>query len=209
MSDKICNIVGAGDFFERKIVCGENDIIIAADGGLLSLEKIGAVPNFIIGDFDSLTYLPRNENMKVLPCEKDITDMAAAIEEGIKRGFLKFRIFGGTGGREDHTIANIQNLVKLTKMGFSGEIVDKDRIITIVCNGKICFDETFKGFISVFSHSDKASGVYETGLKYGLENAVLTNCEPLGVSNEFIGEKAEIKVENGILLIMYDRQAEQ
>ena len=201
----ICNIVGAGDFCEKEISLGDGDIIIAADGGLAYLEKIGAKPDFIIGDFDSLSYQPTGENVVVLPCEKDITDTEAAIEEGIKLGFKHFRVFGGTGGRTEHTIANIQNLIKLTKMGFSGEIVDDNRIITAISNGKIEFDETHKGFISVFSHSDKSEGIWETGLKYSLENATLTNSEPLGVSNEFLGKKATIEVKNGILLIIYDR----
>ncbi len=202
---KICNIVGAGDFFEKEIPLGENDIIIAADGGLSSLEKIGISPDFIIGDFDSLSYKPLGENVKALPCEKDITDTAAAIEEGIGLGFEYFRIFGGTGGRIDHTIANFQNLIKLIKMGYSGEIIGKTKIIRAVKDGKIEFDEVQKGIISVFSHSDRAEGVSETGLKYTLDNVTLTNYEPLGVSNEFIGKKAVIEVKKGILLIIYDR----
>ncbi len=203
--DKICNIIGAGDFFEKEIVCRENDIIIAADGGLLSLEKIGAAPDYIIGDFDSLKYKPQGENVTVLPCEKDITDTQAGINKGIELGFKSFRIFGGTGGREDHTIANIQSLVSLAKMGYKGEIADKNKIITAINNGEIEFDENKSGIVSVFSHSDKSEGVSESGLKYTLSNAVLTNDKPLGVSNEFIGKKATISVKRGTLLIIYDR----
>ncbi len=203
---KICNIVGAGNFSEKQIILNENDIIIAADGGLSSLDKIGVIPDFIIGDFDSLSYKPDCDNVKILPCEKDITDTAAAIEEGINRGYKNFRIYGGTGGREDHTIANIQNLVKLTKMGFRGEIVDKNKVITAIKDGIIEFDESYIGFISVFSHSDKSEGVSLTGLKYSLDNAALKNSEPLGVSNEFTEKRACIEVKNGILLIIYDRK---
>lgn len=55
--------------------------------------------------------------------------------------------------------------------------------------------------VSVFCHSDRAEGVTIQGLKYTLQDAELTNGFPLGVSNEFIGERAEISVKKGILLV--------
>ena len=67
------------------------------------------------------------------------------------------------------------------------------------------FSSKYKGYVSVFSYSDISSGVCIEGLKYTLNNAVLTNDIPLGVSNEFIGRYAEIGVENGTLLIFYDK----
>ena len=36
-----------------------------------------------------------------------------------------------------------------------------------------------------------------------LENAELTNTFPLGVSNEFIGEKSEIIIGNGTAIVTY------
>lgn len=201
----ICYIVGAGDFSESEIKLGGGDLLIAADGGYENLRKIGAKPHIVIGDFDSLDIRPEGDTI-TLPREKDITDTAAALDEGMARGYKKFRIFGGTGGREEHTIANIQNVAKLSQMGCFCEILDKSRVITAVCNGEIEFDESHKGFISVFSHSDMSEGVSENGLKYKLDNVTLKNCEPLGVSNEFIGQKAKISVKRGTLIIIYDRQ---
>lgn len=205
MDKKVCIIVGAGDFFEKEIKKSENDLIIAADGGLLNLEKIGIVPHIVVGDFDSLGYVPKCENIITLNRDKDITDTWAGIFEGIKRGYKKFIIYGGTGGRESHTVANIQNLVKLTRMGFCGKLISKSEIITAVKDGEITFDKNYKGFISVFAYSDKAEGVFEENLKYELTDAVLTNGEPLGVSNEFIGKEAKVGVKDGIILITYDR----
>ncbi len=203
--EKICNIIGAGDFFEKEIPLSPNDIIIGADGGVKAIEKIGITPDYIIGDFDSLKYTPKGENVIALPCEKDITDTRACISKGLELGFKRFRIYGGTGGREEHTLANIQSLAWLTKMGCRGEIIDKDKVITAISKGKIEFEKGRGGFVSVFSHTNKAKGVCEKGLKYTLSNATLTNREPLGVSNEFTGERAEISVKKGILIIIYDR----
>ncbi len=204
MDKKVCIVVGAGDFSETKIEKGEKDLIIAADGGLLNLENIGITPDIVVGDFDSLGYVPKYENIITLNRDKDITDTWAGIEEGIKRGYKNFKIYGGTGGRESHTFANIQNLVKLTKMGLYGEMISENEVITAVKDGEITFDKNHKGFISVFAYSDKAEGVSLKNLKYELDGAVLTNGEPLGVSNEFIGREAKAQVENGIILIIYN-----
>ena len=40
------------------------------------------------------------------------------------------------------------------------------------------------------------------GMKYSLENAVITNDFPIGISNEFLGEEAEVSVEDGELVCM-------
>ena len=53
------------------------------------------------------------------------------------------------------------------------------------------------GYVSVFSHTSESAGVSIKGLKYSLEDAVLTNTFPLGVSNEFVDEVVEISVRSG------------
>jgi len=57
--------------------------------------------------------------------------------------------------------------------------------------------------ISIFCLNGKASGVTLRGLKYPLENAVLTSEMPLGVSNEFTGQKSTVRVTDGTLIIMW------
>lgn len=201
-----CIVVGAGDFSEKNIEYTKNDFIIAADGGLKHLEKINIKPNMVIGDFDSMAQSCNAEKIVRLPREKDITDMSAAIEEGIKKGYTKFKIYGGTGGRTDHTIANIQKLAYLAQKGYEAELIGEKYIYRCISSGELCFDAENRGYISVFSFSDVSKGVFEKGLKYTLSDAELKNTEPLGVSNEFIGENASIAVREGILTVVYERK---
>ena len=201
----VCYIVGAGDCEKLDFTKNESDLLIAADAGYMHIIKNGMQPDIVIGDFDSLGRIPDAENVVKLNPVKDITDMHAAAEEGIKTGFREFVIYGATGGRFDHTFANIQLIASLSQKGFAASIADGDRIITAVTDSEIRFDSSKKGFISVFSHTDKSEGVFEKGLKYTLENAAISNSFAIGVSNEFIGEESVISVKKGTLIIIYNK----
>lgn len=203
ISKKICHIFGAGDYFDDiDIARFDNSFIIAADGGLNALRRIGRTADIIIGDFDSCQ--KPDVDCISLPRVKDDTDMLAAIKVGIERGYDTFHIWGGTGGeREEHTAANIQCLVMLAKKGFRGILHAKNCDITAISNSCIGFDAKENGYISVFSASDVSEGVTIKGLRYTLDNAVLTNDMPLGVSNEYIGVPSTVEVKKGTLVIYY------
>ncbi len=202
---KRCFCFGAMDFtrFDEKIKDG--DIVIAADGGLKACEKFNIEPTYILGDFDSLGYVPDSDNVTRLPVEKDVTDMYQSAFTAFEKGYREIHLYGGVGGRPDHTYANIALVADLTKRGCRCFLVSDTYIITAVTDGGIDFGKEMRGTISVFSFDNEARGVSETGLKYTLDNAELTNDFPLGVSNSFVGENAHIGVENGTLIIMYER----
>lgn len=199
----VCYITGAGDCPELNITKNSDDIVIAADAGVKHLKKAGITPDYIIGDFDSLGENPRGENVIVLKPEKDVTDMHAAVEIGIEKGFSEFVIYGATGGRLDHTLANIQLIASLAKKGMKAAIKEGKTVITAVCDSSVSFSSDHKGYISVFAHSDVCKGVTIKGLKYELENAELKNTFALGVSNEFIGKESCVAVDSGILILHY------
>lgn len=198
----ICWIIGAGECKKLEFEKKDGDLIIAADGGCAYLEKAGIKPDIIIGDFDSLGSVPEGDAVIRLNPVKDITDMNAAVDEGIKRGYTEFHLYGACGGRIDHTLANIQLVAQLSQKRIRAFIHD-EMIITAVSNGSLNFNSSCKGYISVFSHTDKCSGVYIKGLKYTLENAEIYNSFPLGVSNEFIGTESEIIIKNGTAIVIY------
>lgn len=197
----VCHIFGAGSYyggFERPRVA----LLIAADGGLDTLVRLGERPDIIIGDFDS-TSRPDSDCI-VLPHVKDDTDTLAAIRVGLERGCREFHIWGGTGGsRADHTAANLQCLVMLSKRGLKGYLHGESCVVTAVTDGIVSFDASHRGYISVFSASDISEGVALRGLLYPLEDASLTNDMPLGVSNEFTGVPSSVGVKRGTLLIYY------
>ncbi len=184
------------------------DYIIAADKGYSNCKKLGFIPNIAVGDWDSLGNAPNDCAAVNLPVKKDDTDTLSAIKIGIEKGFDEYHILFGTGGgRIDHTIANMQSLVFLSKLGKRGYLYFKEYVITAVTNGSLHFMNSVQGNISVFSADGIARGVYEKGLLYSLDNAELTSDYPIGVSNSFAGKESEISVTNGTLYVVFPKEA--
>ena len=204
--DKRCYIVGAGEDFGLDFSPREEDVVIAADGGYEVLLRAGLRPTVVIGDFDSLGAAPDEEQVIILPTVKDVTDTWAAIHWAKERGFRTFYLYGCTGGRMEHTIANIQVAADLAKQGLRCVIFGKNQLITAICGETVAFPKTSGGYLSVFSHSDTCTGVTLKGLKYELEDAVLTNAFPLGVSNEFVGREARVSIGCGTAVLVCDRK---
>ena len=200
-----CVIFCAAEFDALAAPLKEGDYLLAADGGLAHLQKLGLKPDGIIGDFDSLGYFP--EGAEVFPVEKDDTDAMLAARKGLELGFRDFLFYGSLDGpRLDHTIANFQTLQFLADHGAVGYLVGRDYIITVVKNGAISFDENAEGIFSLFCLGHDAQGVTIEGLHYPLQNGTLTPGFPLGVSNHFTGKKAAITVKDGSVLAMWDRK---
>ncbi len=206
MTKKICYIVGASDTQGIYIDKREDDYIIAADAGYSALMQLGIVPDMVVGDMDSLGNIHNFENVVRHPIEKDDTDTALALAEGIKRGYRDFIIYGGLGRRLDHTIANIQNCAGCADHGARCWIWGEGNAVCIFGDGEIHFEKEMTGVISVFSVG-RSYGVTLDGLKYPLTDACLTSFVPLGVSNEFIGVPATISVAEGVLTVMWSEGA--
>ncbi len=201
-----CVIFCAGGFDALAGPLGAEDYVIAADGGLRHTQALGIAPAEILGDFDSLGYVP--EGARVYPVEKDDTDAMLAARRGLELGLREFVFYGALEGpRLDHTVANFQTLQFLADRGARGFLVGRDTLVTVVKNGSLTFPAGAEGTLSVFCLGPDARGVTERGLYYGLTDGVLTAGFPLGASNHFTGEKAVISVEEGSLLVLWDRSA--
>ena len=198
-----CVIFCAGGFEKLAQPMGKDDYILAADGGLAHLQKLGIEPNGIIGDFDSLGYVP--QNAQVFPVEKDDTDSMLAVRKGLELGYQEFILYGALDGpRLDHTIANLQTLLFLERRGAKGTLVGLKYLITTVKDGVMKLPKAEEGIVSVFCLGEKAKGVTIRGLQYELDNGTLESSFPLGVSNHFVGKESSVAVENGTLIVMYD-----
>ncbi len=199
-----CLIICGGDCSSDLILkhYRKGDCVICADSGYAYAHNAQIEPDVVIGDFDSLQGVGIPLGSIKLPIEKDITDSEAAIIEGVRLGLTDFLILGGTGGRFEHTFANISLMAKYTNKGFSLEMVDDKHHFYCLHKGKITIDYKENQQISVFAFGEKAYGVTEKGFHYPLENYTLEPLEPLGISNDIVAEKGEISVRNGTVIIV-------
>lgn len=200
---RVCQIIGAGDFSKELFKKYENSFVIAADKGFLTLSLCGISPDLLVGDFDSLGYVPDFSNTLKLPVEKDETDTAYAIKMGLKKDCELFLLYGMLGGRLDHSLSNLQLLSFLSKQGKKAFIIDENVTVTAITNEEIHFHKKSTGIISVFALGKNAKSVTIKGLKFPLCNAVLTSDCPIGISNEFIGQKSSISVGGGTLTVLW------
>ena len=198
----------------------KGDVFICADGGYLYAEDEGIRPSAIIGDFDSIGKAPEFLDCSCsagqplpeivrLPAEKDDTDTLACVKWGMAKGYRDFIIAGGLGGRFDHSYANVQTLSYLIDHGCPTWIIDGGNSLTMIAGSEAAGEASIPltpspgRKFSIFSYDERCEGVSVSGAKYGLDNAVLTQSFPIGVSNEFItGEAARVSVKKGKLLIM-------
>ena len=198
-----CVIFCAGGFGGLTEPLRPDDFIIAADGGTAYTEALGLRPDLILGDFDSLGYVP--EGAERHPVEKDDTDAMLAAKRGLERGCREFLFYASLEGPGlDHTRANLQTLRFLADHGATGTLIGLRQQVTLLRGGALTLPAREKGDISLFAFGGEAKGVRIKGLKYELEKGTLTPGFPLGVSNSFVGKSVEITVEDGDILIVHD-----
>lgn len=199
-----CIIIGAGSFNNPKIIKEKDDLLICADGGYLYAAKQDLKVDLLVGDFDSLKDIPLDVETVKLNKIKDETDLYIAIEEGIKRGYQTFDIYGALGGRIEHTIANIQILVNLKSKGLNAKLIDDKTIVEILSTGTYIYNERC-GYISLFSYT-KESTITIKNLLYEVNNKTISNEFPLGIDNEFIGKESTVTVHNGLVLSIINKK---
>lgn len=201
---KRCVIVGGADInnydYIQSRLCAD-DYIVFCDSGLKHLEALQVKPSLIVGDFDSHDNPHLGLETIVLPCEKDDTDTVFAVKEAIKRGFDDFLLIGVVGARLDHTLGNVSSLLYLDSLGKKGYIIDDYSEMEIVSNKPAYIENSFS-FFSLLNISGTAKRVTIKNAKYPLNDGEISCEYQYGISNEVVGEIAEISIREGKLLLI-------
>jgi len=205
-----CALVAASDFngrhFAEQRSAGAFGAVIAVDGGYAHVEGAGCAPDAVIGDFDSLGYVPVGGAVVQHPTHKDASDLELALDYAAEQGYGHAIVYGALGGRLDHSVANLQMCARFAEQGMGVQLVGVDCVVDILVGPGTLDLPASRGTVSVFSAVDESRGVTERGMEYPLENATLTNRTTLGLSNELIGQPASVSVEQGTLFIFQPMQ---
>lgn len=204
-----CVILSAGPVEEPEALrplLRDDDWFIAADGGMRLADKLGVTPQVIVADFDSGD-APQAAQAEVirLPVEKDWTDTMAAAMTGLKRGFRDFLLLGCTGGRLDHTIANLSVMLHIHRAGGTPVMADERNRVFLYAPSSFTIPPQKGWKLSLFPYGGEVRGVTLRDVQYRLTDATLTPDNPVGVSNEFLDCPARISFREGTLLLLFSK----
>lgn len=195
-------------FLKEEIKKEKYDYIICADGGANFLYKIGIIPNYIIGDLDSISlkaieyFKKEGVEFKKFPTRKDETDTQLCIHLAKELDVLELDLLGALGGRIDHTIANINLMYYIKNLGINPVLKTENEYVYILNNESLDLLGTKGDTISILPIKGDAIGITLKGLEYPLDNATIKFGNPIGVSNVMKDNLCNIDVKNGTLLII-------
>lgn len=202
---------------EFSLVCLKQikpDCIIGVDKGLEFCYRNHVIPDWILGDFDSISkdvidwYRKQQEiSIRQYKPEKDDTDTRLGMELALNLGSDKIFLLGATGGRLDHYMGNLQSLLITAMEEKEGWILDEQNAITVRKAGKICIhkEEQFGKYVSFFSMGDEVTGLSLTGFQYPLDGYTLKNSDGIAVSNQLLDDCGIIEFETGYLMMVLSK----
>jgi len=184
---------------------GRQSLRIAVDGGARHLRALNLLPDLLIGDLDSITKEDRvwceagEVEIRQYPVEKDDTDFELALRFALGRSSGPVIVYGGLGGRLDHTIANISVLAGPARAGRQVELRRGEERVFFV-GQQVQISAAPCTLLSLLPWGDPCSGITTRGLRYPLVEETLYPERSRGVSNELLTGTAEIRCRKGNLL---------
>ncbi len=196
----ICN----GEMPSTKLVSPllkKKPLIICADGGANKVRPFGIIPDYIIGDLDSITQKTRlyfSSVPIIHVSDQNSTDLEKVLEFLLTSRIQSATIIGATGERPDHTMSNFSILMKYHKK-ITLQFFDELCTVEII-QKKIRFKAETGQQISLVPMG-KCSGITTKGLKYPLKDESLELGFREGSSNEAIAATVDVIVKSGSLLL--------
>lgn len=185
------------------------DFLVAVDGGLRHLVRVGLVPDLIIGDLDSAEPEQvkkfRNLNVEVRQFaeEKDQTDLELAVFAALEMQPARIRIVGALGGRLDQTLANIFMLTKPELSNADIRLVDPSQEAFLIRQSAQLAGQAGQR-VSLLPLNGQVDGIRTSGLKYPLNNETLYPDQTRGISNVMESDLAAITIGQGVLLCIHE-----
>lgn len=185
--------------------------VVCADGGANQAESFGIRPDQVVGDMDSIEPEQRQRmeergiTFDQVAKEKDFTDLQYALGTVVaKEPPGPLTIWGGDGGRPDHTVANLLCSVPFSRLGWEITFASPEVEIHLIGGQKTLHGE--KGdTVTVLSLEAISNGVTLTGFFYPLTDAYLLLHNPVGISNQMLQNTATVAVKEGILAVFHFR----
>lgn len=200
------------EFIRQELTGQPYDMLIAADSGLEVCYALGITPDVMLGDYDSVSrqikeyYQNSGAAAFTYPERKDETDTELAVKFAIDRHAAQMVLYGATGSRLDHTLANL-SLLKLGLLhGIDMQIRDKYNRIRLVKGQCVLQKQAqFGDYISLLPFSETVEDICLKGFRYPLDHGRMAQGNSLGISNVLEEERGVISAGSGILMLIESR----
>ncbi|MCL2739235.1 MAG: thiamine diphosphokinase [Bacteroidales bacterium] len=195
-------VLANGDFPSHPIplfLLEQAQTIVCCDGAAQKLTAYGKEPDYIAGDMDSLApeLFERFRERIVSSSCQETNDLTKAVHLCRQKGYPHIHILGATGGREDHTIANISLLADYAQSLRADMITDRGIFIPLLGEQEIATRPDMQ--LSVFSLDPDVS-LQASGLKYPIDNLRFDSWWT-GSLNQATGDRCSFKFDKGRLLV--------
>ena len=191
--------------FEVSLLPG--DFLVAVDGGLRHLKRLGLKPDLLIGDLDSVDAdeLAEIEEVGVevlrFPPAKDQTDLELALEYTIEIGYAQIVIAYPFGDRVDHTLGNVSLLLRPDLAGRTVSLDDGQVEARLLDQGASLPTQP-SDLVSLIPWGEPVEGITTKGLEYPLNNETLVPWQTRGISNVALADTIELDFKSGRLLVI-------
>ncbi len=186
------------------------DHVIAADGGASSLDRMGRVPDRLVGDLDS-TDAALVERLRAggvaierHPADKEASDTELALEAAVASGATELVLLGALGGqRLDHELANLLLLADSAFASVDLRLIRGTTTARVLHGDSVLALEGTPGdIVSLLPLARDAVGVTTDGLRWPLAGATLRAGRSRGLSNEVVATPASVRLREGTLLVV-------
>jgi thiamine pyrophosphokinase len=192
------------------------DLLVAADGGAMWIERLGVTPHLVVGDLDSLDEATVSRlslagvRVERHPTDKDASDTELAVEAALKSGADRVVVLGAFGGsRLDHELANV---LLLADPAIGTDVrLQRGSTLARAINGPgtLQLEVGVEATVTLLPVGGAAAGVTTHGLRYPLEGEPLMVGRSRGLSNVVTGEPASVSLQTGTLLVIEIRNPKE
>lgn len=187
-----------------------NDVSwIGVDSGARTLLNAGIRCKMAFGDFDSVTVKEKQEIMshaeKIVeyPVDKDASDLELALRWALEKIGKPVILFGATGGRLDHELANIRLLELGLKHRIRIRIVDRENEIELKGPGEYTIQKDgIRDIVSFLPYSPKVNGFTLRGFRYSADNLQIVSSSTRTISNQLCTKIGHYSFQSGILMVI-------
>lgn len=179
--------------------------LLCADGGANSAKTLNLIPEYIIGDLDSIKpdvykYFSDKSNIIRINRQND-TDVEKCLKFAVKKKFDEVILLGATGDRLDHSFCNLGIILKyFSKIKI---MIIHQRSLLSAFKGNIILNSIPDEIISIYG-IDSKTRIKSSGLKYPLNNVTLPFGQKESTSNIAIRNKVELQITGGVIFVIRD-----